>query len=279
MKAKQTNRFSKALGRSRTVRTLVGIPSILRGLNRANTWRDYSLQGNGVSNEAELGPRDAPNPLRAYFESVTDGRGIWKWKHYFEIYHRHFQKFVGKEVRVVEIGIFSGGSLAMWKTYFGAQSLIYGIDLRSECRAYEDERTKVFVGDQGDRDFWRNFREQVQDIDVVIDDGGHLPEQQIVTLEETVPYLRPGGVYLCEDIHGSNNRFASYVHGLTSALNSFALMDTTKPEGVDSIVAASALQRSIGSVHTYPFLTVVEKTAHPVEQLLALKRGTQWQPL
>ena len=48
---------------------------------------------------------------------------------------------------------------------------------------------------------------------------------------------------------------------------------------VDSIVAASALQRSIGSVHTYPFLTVVEKTAHPVEQLLALKRGTQWQSL
>jgi len=279
MRTRHTDRFRKVVSRSRTVRTLINLPSILRGLNRASTWRDYALQENGPVNGMGLDHRDAINPLRAYFESVTSGRGIWKWGHYFDIYHRHFQRFVGKEVTVVEVGIFSGGSLTMWKRYFGPQCLIYGIDLQSECKAYEDERTKVFIGDQSDRSFWRRFRGEVKNIDIVIDDGGHLPEQQIVTFEETVPYLRPGGVYLCEDILGSHNPFAAYVYGLTTALNSFALTHGTKSNGTDAVVGASALQRSICSIHLYPFVTVVEKATQSVEQLVSLKRGTEWQPL
>ena len=256
----------------------MNLPSMLRGLRSANAWREYSLPGNGVLDRPDLHDSSGVNPLKEYFESVRDGRGIWKWGHYFDIYHRHLQKFVGKEVKIVEVGIFSGGSLTMWKKYFGLQSSVYGVDLEPNCRAYEDERTKVFIGDQGDRGFWQRFREEVKDIDIVIDDGGHLPEQQVVTLEETVPYLRPGGVYLCEDIIGSQNRFAAYVHGLTTALNSFALTDVSKCDGIDGVVAASPLQRSICSVHLYPFVAVVEKSAHPVDQFLSLKRGTQWQP-
>ena len=38
--------------------------------------------------------------------------------------------------------------------------------------------------------------------------AGHTPEQQIVTLEEMLPHLRPGGVYLCEDVHGIHHDFA-----------------------------------------------------------------------
>jgi hypothetical protein len=54
----------------------------------------------------------------------------------------------------------------------------------------------VFVGDQADRSFWKRVKQEVPNLGVVIDDGGHIPEQQIVTLEEMFPHLRPGGVYL-----------------------------------------------------------------------------------
>src|SRR4051812_44526614 len=54
-----------------------------------------------------------PNPLRAFFDARREGPGIWKWTHYFDIYHRHFARFVGREVHVLEIGIYSGGSLEM----------------------------------------------------------------------------------------------------------------------------------------------------------------------
>jgi len=67
----------------------------------------------------------------------------------------------------------------------------------------------------------RTSRKTVPLVDIVIDDGGHLPEQQLVTLEELLPHVRPGGVYFCEDIHYNFNDFAAYVQGLSDNLNEF----------------------------------------------------------
>ena len=38
---------------------------------------------------------------------------------YFEVYERYFNKFIGKNPKVLEIGIGQGGSLKMWREYFG----------------------------------------------------------------------------------------------------------------------------------------------------------------
>src|SRR2546423_442947 len=75
------------------------------------------------------------NALTASFDEHTEGAGLWKWRHSFDFYDRHFSKFVGREVHVVEIGIYSGGSLAMWRHYFGDGAHIYGVDIEEACRA------------------------------------------------------------------------------------------------------------------------------------------------
>ena len=41
---------------------------------------------------------------------------LHKWFHYFDIYERHFERFRGKNPTMLEIGVFGGGSLAMWKS-------------------------------------------------------------------------------------------------------------------------------------------------------------------
>ena len=259
------------LNRSETYIALRTFPSVLRGRFRALLWKDEMLGrlAGGPAGQESL--CDHTNPLRDYFDSVTKGRGIWKWLHYFDIYHRHFRKFVGREVHVVEVGIYSGGGLDMWKAYFGPKCKVYGVDIEDACRTYADDRTEVFIGDQGDRDFWGKFKKEVPDVDILIDDGGHAPEQQIVTLEEILPHLRPGGVYLCEDILGTQNRFAAYLDGLTSGLNAFAPED-------ESQVSPGAFQRSICSIHLYPFVAVIEKACHAVDGFSAVRHGTQWQP-
>jgi 23S rRNA U2552 (ribose-2'-O)-methylase RlmE/FtsJ len=211
------------------------------------------------------------NPLRAYFESHTEGRGIWKWTHYFEAYHRHLSRFVGKPVNVVEIGVFSGGSLEMWRTYFGPTSHIYGVDIDDACRKYESEHVSVFIGDQEDRAFWRRFHDQVPNLDVVIDDGGHLPEQQQVSLEELLPRLRPGGVYICEDVSGVRNRFAAFAAGLVAELNRFALAP-----GPELASEVSPFQAAVHSIHFYPFMVVIEKHDAPPAGFRAPQRGTEW---
>ena len=94
----------------------------------------------------------------------------------------------------LEIGVFSGGSLRMWREYFGAKALVYGVDIESACCIYKNEFTRIFIGDQGDRQFWRMFKAKVPQIDVVIDDGSHIPSDQITTFKELFPAVTPGGV-------------------------------------------------------------------------------------
>ncbi len=136
------------------------------------------------------------NPLRTFFESHRDGAGIWKWTHYFDAYHRHLHKFVGHAPAVLEIGIYSGGSIEMWKSYFGPKTHIFGCDIEEACRKYASDDVTVFIGDQADRNFWSTVKEEVPPLNVVIDDGGHSPEQQMVTIEEMLPFLAPGGVFI-----------------------------------------------------------------------------------
>ena len=251
---------------------------VLKALSMVRRGRKFSS-----GQEWEPGSHGAPttsrNPLREYFDSHKEGRGIWKWNHYFDVYHRHFQKFVGREVHVLEIGIYSGGSLGMWKEYFGPEARIYGVDLEAACKAYEGDRVSVFTGDQADRGFWKHFRDQVPKLDIVIDDGGHRHEQQIVTLEETLPHLRAGGVYLCEDVLEDSNYFAWYVDAFARCLNA---ANDLKTDLVDSESRATCnptpLQSVIHSIHRYPFVTVIEKNAAPVAEFVAPKRGTEWQP-
>jgi hypothetical protein len=154
-----------------------------------------------VSPRRESGAGD-PNPLAAYF-FANPGRLMSKWHHYFEIYHRHFARFRDRAPVVVEIGVFHGGSLEMWRHYFGAGARIVGIDVDPRCRQFETEGITVLTGDQSDRAFLAGVRERFPQIDIVIDDGGHHMQQQITSFEELYPHLQPHGVYLCEDIHTS----------------------------------------------------------------------------
>jgi hypothetical protein len=113
---------------------------------------------------------------------------------------------------------------------------------------------------------------EVQSVDVIIDDGGHTTEQQIVTFEELFPILNPGGVYLCEDIHGTNNGFVMYLQGVIKKLNDYQAV------GTETRTVTNQIQESIQAIHLYPYAVVITKNMHSVKELSAPKIGTKWQP-
>lgn len=218
---------------------------------------------------------EVSNPLLAYFESHLTGRGIWKWRHYFEIYHRHLRKFVGTPATLLEIGVYSGGSLEMWRDYLGERARIVGVDIEEACKVYEEERVRVFIGDQADRDFWRRLKSEITEIDVVIDDGGHQAYQQVVTLEELLPHLRPGGVFICEDLPGRENRFVEYVKEFLGDINDVKQIQASG----ELRYQVSLFQKYVASVHFYPLMVVIERVDYPEDfELVAPKRGSHWQP-
>ena len=142
------------------------------------------------------------NDLETFF-AQHKGRLIHKWLHYFEIYDRHFARFRGQPVNVLEFGVSQGGSLQLWRHYFGPQAALFGVDINPNCRQFEEPGTRIFIGDQEDRNFLRTLARTLPTIDILIDDGGHTMRQQIHTLEEFLPRLAPNGVYLIEDLHTS----------------------------------------------------------------------------
>ena len=96
------------------------------------------------------------NDLEKYFTENKE-RPIHKWKHYFEIYDHHFSRFRGTDVHVIEFGVSQGGSLQMWKEYFGPSAKIFGIDVNPHCKEVEEEQIRVFIGDQEDRKFLKSW--------------------------------------------------------------------------------------------------------------------------
>lgn len=169
------------------------------------------------------------NRLENFF-FYQDHHPIRKWWHYFEIYHRYLNRFVGTAVRMLEIGVYKGGSLQMWKDYFGEKAVIVGIDINEDCRQYAEDQIYVDIGSQGDCGFLKNVCEQYGPFDIVLDDGSHFMKDQITTMETLFPLIREGGIYICEDTHTSywplfqgalldENTFIEYSKRLVDEIN------------------------------------------------------------
>jgi hypothetical protein len=204
------------------------------------------------------------NPLEKYFLK-NRGRQIDKWMHYFDIYHRHFQKYRFTRPTVLEIGVQHGGSLQMWRSYFGGRARIIGVDIDPRCLEVADGGT-VIIGDQSDRDFLRALAHEIGPIDVVIDDGGHRMDQQINTFEELWPSVTDGGTFLVEDTHTSywdeygggyrrEGAFIEYTKGIIDQLNALHSRD-------DELVP-NELTSTLGGLHFYDSVVVFDKTHRP----------------
>jgi hypothetical protein len=206
---------------------------------------------------------DGGNPLVAYLERHPGGRVVHRWQHYFDIYHRHLARFRGEAVTMVEIGVFNGGSLPMWRDYLGPRARIVGVDIHPECARFADDRIDVLIGDQGDPGFLRALAERYPDISILLDDGGHRMEQQLATFDELYPCLRPDAVYVCEDTHssyapqfgGGIGKPGTFIDAMKSLVDRLHAWNSPDP----SRLAPDDFTRSTDSLHFYDSVVVIEK--------------------
>ena len=201
------------------------------------------------------------NDLERYFRN-NDKRLIHKWAHYFDIYDKHFSRFRGKEVVILEIGVSEGGSLQMWKYYFGDKANIYGIDIIPGCKNFEEDNIKIFIGSQTDRKFLNSVLAQIPSIDILIDDGGHTMAQQSVTFDTLFDHIKENGVYLCEDLHtsywkefgGGYKRKGTFIEKSKNFID-----DLNAYHSRQSSFKANHFTKTVDSIHYYDSIIVIEK--------------------
>lgn len=208
------------------------------------------------------------------------GRLIHKWKHYFPVYERHFNRFRNQAVTVLEIGCGDGGSAQMWKRYFGPYARIIGIDIKPECKAFEEDQIHIRIGDQGDTVFLNSVMAEFGPVQILIDDGSHMMHdiQRSFAHLYYHPMLDTCGVYLVEDLHTAywSNFGGGYLHE-----NSFIEMSKRNVDELNAYHSRGAVMPSpftemTLSVHFYDSMVVYERGRRgPNQSLISNSTGVR----
>jgi len=149
------------------------------------------------------------------------GRGSIKWSHYFDHYDRHFARYIGKELTIIEIGIGGGGSLQLWKQYFGPKAKIVGIDYDDKAM-FSEPQIETFCGEQKNIDMWNHILEKYGQPDIVIDDGSHDQTDVLATFGMLYPSVKDDGIYVIEDTHTAY--WSQWHGGINSPFNMITLL-------------------------------------------------------
>jgi hypothetical protein len=189
------------------------------------------------------------------------GRPIQKWKHYFPIYEDHFGRFVNRPVTLFEIGCGSGGSLQLWKSYFGPLAQIVGIDVDPQCQSFEEDQISVRIGHQADVQFLDAVIREFGNPDIVIDDGSHLMADITTSFIHLYERTDRNGVYLVEDLHtaywseygGGIGRSGSFIELCKQ------LIDQLHAHWTREDLNQTMFNRTTLSMHFYDSIIVFEK--------------------
>lgn len=225
------------------------------------------------------------NPIEDIYYNQTT-KYTSKWSNYFDIYEQWFQKFVNQHPTVLEIGVDNGGSLQMWNQYFGYGCQIVGIDNRPKFDFLgPDEHLGFFadlvIGDQGSSEFWDKFVKETTKLDIVIDDGSHFQEHQILTFVKLWPIMNEGGIYMVEDTHASymsifNGELGgpkTFISAMKECIDGLHVdhFDSKEQRWIDEFNKEPF--RSIKSIHFYDSVVVIEKGLRPKNNVTYANRS------
>lgn len=190
---------------------------------------------------------------------------INKWTHYFPAYEKHFQRYVNRPMVFWEIGCGKGGSLQMWKKYFGPLAQIVGFDIRPECANYAENQIAIRIGDQSDAAFLQKALDEFGTPDVVLDDGSHIMSHVVATFRYLYPRIDRAGVYMVEDLHTAY--WADGFEGGLKKPGTFIelckdLIDELNAEHTKGALEPTAFTKSTLSMHFYDSIVAFEKGPH-----------------
>jgi len=117
-------------------------------------------------------------------------------------YLKKYQKYLPFDrkdsLRVLEIGVLEGASVKTWADWFYNAEII-GLDRNPACKKTEQDRIKIEIGNQADKNFLNYLTNKYKQFNFIVDDGSHLPDDVIASFEHLFPNLVSGGIYCIED--------------------------------------------------------------------------------
>lgn len=208
------------------------------------------------------------------------GEGVDKWHHYLPLYERYLAPWRNRPLRFLEIGVLKGGSLEMWRRYFGPEAVIYGIDINPECARFDGRDAQVRIGSQDDAGFLNRVVDEMGGVDVVLDDGSHMMDHVRASLATLFPRLSPAGTYIIEDMHTAY--WEQYGGGTGTEANFYAtvrsMIDDMHHWYHDAGIAHPQTAGKVTGIHIHDSMVVLDKGPdfRPVRSLISAATDTAW---
>jgi len=150
--------------------------------------------------------------LSHIYSSYNEDPGLHHYTMYGPWYDKNIQHLrekavlEGTKVKVLEIGVQSGGSTRVWKRYFRGTLDYVGLDIDPRCEMLQslEEGIRILIGSQTNKILLSKICETYGPFDLIVDDGGHTNHMILTSLRILWKCMKNNGVYAIEDLHALN---------------------------------------------------------------------------
>jgi hypothetical protein len=209
-------------------------------------------------------------------DKSTRGHGYTLW------YEKHLASRRDSVKSILEIGIGDGPSLELWAAWFPDAKII-GVDNEPRIVNEPDERAiRVLATQDAPRELAQAVSEWAP-YDLIVDDGSHRWSHQVNTFHALWPLLKPGGLYVIEDLHtsywqdyaGGSQTCVQFLTKLVDEINLLGRSDTAilrnSASGRALAPTLGSFQKELLSVHFYRSIAFIDKAT---EEEMALMSET-----
>lgn len=139
------------------------------------------------------------------------------YHNFTDVYDSYFSKY--ESPRILEIGVYNFASIQMYREYF-KNPYIVAMDIDDKSQ-YVDASWRYVRGDQSKIEDLEKCVQNESLFDIIIDDGGHTMAQQQISFGFLLKHVKPGGIYILEDLHTS---FRPYYREADCQFTSFEML-------------------------------------------------------
>ena len=119
---------------------------------------------------------------------------------YSKFYEHYFKDIRNNNLNIIEIGSFYGNASAALFFYF-KNSNIFGADINPDMFLYKSKRVNNFFLNNSKRELIeKNLKNKKVEFDIIIEDASHMLKDQVLTLFMYFKLLKPGGIFIIEEI-------------------------------------------------------------------------------
>lgn len=222
--------------------------------------------------------------LKKLYDGYKEAHFFDHWLEYADRYQLHLPnpKNIRKKkrkIRMLEIGVQSGGSVRVWKQYYGNNLVYTGLDADSRCKRSESPEENIFIeiGSQENHEVLKSVCDKYGPFHVIVDDGGHTNN----TITNSLLYLFPRsscmhhrGIYVIEDTHtvASEGSYgiSEIPAGLFASMHTYWAANQTMPSNYDE--KFSVFAGKIEEIHLYDSMIFISKGEQ--KPLTRIHRGT-----